>query len=108
LRRERPELFGESGTYTPLTAKGPAAAHCLAFCRSGEVVTAVTRLSLRLAGAGGWRGTELTLPDDGTWTDLLTSGREFSGGAVAVAELFAERPVALLSRVGRGGSADRE
>ncbi|MFF5274045.1 malto-oligosyltrehalose synthase [Streptomyces sp. NPDC000133] len=107
LRRERPEHFGESGTYTPLPAKGPAAAHCLAFCRSGEVVTAVTRLSLRLAGAGGWRGTELTLPDDGTWTDLLTPDREFSGGTVAVAELFAERPVALLSRVGRGGSADR-
>lgn len=107
LRRERPELFGESGTYTPLAAKGPAAAHCLAFCRSGEVVTAVTRLSLRLAGAGGWRGTELTLPDDGAWTDLLTPGREFSGGAVAVGELFAERPVALLSRAGRGESADR-
>ncbi|MGW1545626.1 malto-oligosyltrehalose synthase [Streptomyces sp. NPDC002346] len=96
MRRNRPELFGESGTYTPLTAQGPAAAHCLAFCRSGEVVTAVTRLSLRLAGAGGWRGTTLALPGDGPWTDLLTPGREFPGGPVAVAELFAERPVALL------------
>ncbi|MEW2486386.1 malto-oligosyltrehalose synthase [Streptomyces sp. NPDC048411] len=96
LRRNRPELFGESGTYAPLTAQGPAAAHCLAFCRSGEVVTAVTRLSLRLAGAGGWRGTTLALPGDGPWTDLLTPGREFPGGPVAVAALFAERPVALL------------
>ncbi|MEV7237240.1 malto-oligosyltrehalose synthase [Streptomyces sp. NPDC051020] len=96
LRRNRPELFGESGTYTPLTAQGPAAAHCLAFCRSGEVVTAVTRLSLRLAGAGGWRGTTLALPGDGPWTDLLTPGREFPGGPVEVAALFAERPVALL------------
>ncbi|MFV5993503.1 malto-oligosyltrehalose synthase [Streptomyces sp. NPDC056231] len=96
LRRNRPELFGESGTYTPLTAQGPAAAHCLAFCRSGEVVTAVTRLSLRLAGAGGWRGTTLALPGDGPWTDLLTPGREFPGGPVAVDTLFAERPVALL------------
>ncbi|WP_327243693.1 malto-oligosyltrehalose synthase [Streptomyces sp. NBC_01320] len=96
MRRNRPELFGESGTYTPLTAQGPAAAHCLAFCRSGEVVTAVTRLSLRLAGAGGWHGTTLALPGDGLWTDLLTPGREFPGGPVAVAELFAERPVALL------------
>ncbi|WP_328886330.1 malto-oligosyltrehalose synthase [Streptomyces sp. NBC_00316] len=107
LRRERPELFGESGTYTPLAAQGPAAAHCLAFCRSGEVVTAVTRLSLRLAESGGWRGTELALPDDGPWTDLLTPGREYAGGPVDVAELFAERPVALLSRVVRGGSAGR-
>ncbi|MDF6045649.1 malto-oligosyltrehalose synthase [Streptomyces sp. JH14] len=105
LRRERPELFGESGTYIPLAAQGPAAAHCLAFCRSGEVVTAVTRLSLRLAESGGWRGTELVLPDDGPWTDLLTPGREYGGGPVDVAELFAERPVALLSRVVREGSA---
>ncbi|WP_327708246.1 malto-oligosyltrehalose synthase [Streptomyces sp. NBC_00464] len=101
LRRERPEVFGESGTYAPLTASGPAAAHCLAFCRSGEVVTAVTRLPLRLAESGGWRRTELALPDDGVWRDLLTPGRRFSGGTVAVAELFAERPVALLSRSGR-------
>ncbi|MFI6058012.1 malto-oligosyltrehalose synthase [Streptomyces sp. NPDC051286] len=96
LRRNQPELFGESGTYTPLTAQGPAAAHCLAFCRSGKVVTAVTRLSLRLAGAGGWRGTTLALPGGGPWTDLLTPGREFPGGPVAVDALFAERPVALL------------
>lgn len=73
LRRERPELFGESGTYTPLTAEGPAAAHCLAFCRSGEAVTAVTRLSLRLAEEGGWRETVLVLPDEGPWCDR--SGR---------------------------------
>ncbi|MFE7395662.1 malto-oligosyltrehalose synthase [Streptomyces sp. NPDC057557] len=107
LRRERPEVFGESGTYAPLSAHGPAAAHCLAFCRSGEVVTAVTRLSLRLAESGGWRGTELTLPDDGPWTDLLAPGRKFTGATVALVELFAERPVALLSRVGREGPADR-
>ncbi|MEV6396122.1 malto-oligosyltrehalose synthase [Streptomyces sp. NPDC051907] len=97
LRRERPEVFGESGTYEPLAADGPAAEHCVAFCRSGEVVTAVTRLSLRLEQAGGWAGTELTLPQ-GRWTDLLAPEREFASGPVALAELFAERPVALLSR----------
>ncbi|MCX4863659.1 malto-oligosyltrehalose synthase [Streptomyces sp. NBC_00257] len=106
LRRERPEVFGESGTYAPLGTRGPAAAHCLAFCRSGEVVTAVTRLSLRLAESGGWHDTELVLPDDGPWTDLLAPGREFAGGSVALAELFAGRPVALLSRAGRGAPAD--
>ncbi|MFD5727804.1 MULTISPECIES: malto-oligosyltrehalose synthase [unclassified Streptomyces] len=98
LRRERPAVFGESGTYAPLRASGPAAAHCVAFCRSGEVVTAVTRLSLRLAESGGWRGTRLALPDAGVWRDLLTPGREFSGGTAEVAELFADRPVALLVR----------
>lgn len=65
LRRERPEVFGESGTYAPLAARGPAAPHLLSFCRSGEVVTAVTRLSLRLAGGGGWQDTVLELPDGG-------------------------------------------
>ena len=99
LRRDRPELFDGSGTYAPLAARGPAAAHCLAFCRSGEVVTAVTRLSLRLAEEGGWRDTALTLPDAGRWRDLLAPGREFTGPEAAVAELFADRPVALLVRV---------
>ncbi|MFF2730991.1 malto-oligosyltrehalose synthase [Streptomyces sp. NPDC058008] len=103
LRGERPELFGESGTYAPLAARGSAAAHCLAFCRSGEVVTAVTRLALRLDEEGGWRDTELTLPGEGPWTDLLSSGREFTGPVVTVAELFADRPVALLVRAGRRG-----
>ncbi|TRV79678.1 malto-oligosyltrehalose synthase [Streptomyces sp. 130] len=98
LRRERPAVFGESGTYAPLRASGPAASHCLAFCRSGEVVTAVTRLSLRLAESGGWRGTRLALPDEGVWRDLLAPGRTFAGGTAEVAELFADRPVALLVR----------
>lgn len=102
LRRERPELFGESGTYAPLVAHGPAASHCLAFCRSGEVVTAVTRLSLRLDEEGGWRDTELALPDEGPWTDLLAPGGEFTGPRVGLASLFADRPVALLVRAGAG------
>lgn len=100
LRRELPEVFGESGTYAPLTARGPAAPHLVSFCRSGEVVTAVTRLSLRLDEDGGWRDTVLVLPGGGPWRDLLSAspGREFTGGAVAASELFAERPVALLRR----------
>ncbi|MFF4245805.1 malto-oligosyltrehalose synthase [Streptomyces sp. NPDC001822] len=107
LRRERPGLFGESGTYAPVSALGPAAAHCLAFCRSGEVVTAVTRLSLRLAEEGGWRDTVLTLPGEGPWTDLLSQGGEFTGPEVPVAELFTERPVALLVRTGGTGATGR-
>ncbi|WP_103531456.1 malto-oligosyltrehalose synthase [Streptomyces sp. SM11] len=101
LRRELPDVFGASGTYTPLSAGGPAASHLLSFCRSGEVVTAVTRLSLRLTDGGGWRDTALELPADGRWQDLLSAapGRRFAGGPVAAAELFAERPVALLRRV---------
>jgi (1->4)-alpha-D-glucan 1-alpha-D-glucosylmutase len=101
LRARRPDVFGDTATYAPLTAEGPAAAHCLAFARSGEVVTAVTRLSLRLAAAGGWRDTVLALPP-GRWADVLAPGREFTGHA-RVGELFEGLPVALLERVGDEG-----
>ncbi|MGW1256406.1 malto-oligosyltrehalose synthase [Streptomyces sp. NPDC002513] len=97
LRGRRPEVFGASGTYTPLRAEGPAAAHCVAFARSGEVLTAVTRLSLRLAESGGWRDTSLTLPP-GRWADVLAPERRFEGHT-RVADLFARLPVALLERV---------
>jgi (1->4)-alpha-D-glucan 1-alpha-D-glucosylmutase len=80
-----------------LPAEGPAAAHCLAFVRSGTALTAVTRLSLRLAEAGGWRDTHLPLPP-GRWADALDPGREFTGHA-RVEDLFARVPVALLERV---------
>jgi (1->4)-alpha-D-glucan 1-alpha-D-glucosylmutase len=107
LRARRPDVFGETATYAPLAAEGPAAAHCLAFARSGEVITAVTRLSLRLAAAGGWRDTVLPLPP-GRWADVLAPEREFTGRA-RVAELFEGRPVALLERVdGTGGGAGDE
>lgn len=97
LRARRPGTFGDAATYEPLPAEGPAAAHCVAFARSGGAVTAVTRLSLRLAEAGGWRGTTLPLPP-GRWADALAPEREFAGHA-RVADLFADMPVALLERV---------
>ncbi len=98
LRARHPEVFGETATYEALPAEGAAAEHCVAFVRSGRVLAAVTRLSLRLAEAGGWRGTTLALPP-GRWTDTLGRGREFEGHA-RVEELFADTPVALLERVG--------
>ncbi|MFF3887255.1 malto-oligosyltrehalose synthase [Streptomyces sp. NPDC001914] len=100
LRARRPDVFGDAATYAPLPAEGPAAEHCVAFVRSGEVITAVTRLSLGLAEAGGWRDTHLALPA-GRWADVLPSGsaeREFTGH-VRVADLFGQAPVALLERV---------
>jgi (1->4)-alpha-D-glucan 1-alpha-D-glucosylmutase len=97
LRGRRRAAFGDTATYEPLQACGPAAAHCLAFVRSGTALTAVTRLSLRLAEVGGWRDTELPLPT-GRWRDLLAGQREFTGHA-RVADLFGTAPVALLERV---------
>ncbi|WP_257585399.1 MULTISPECIES: malto-oligosyltrehalose synthase [unclassified Streptomyces] len=96
LRARRPDAFGPAASHTPLPAEGPAAEHCTAFTRSGEVITAVTRLSLRLAESGGWRDTLLPLPP-GRWTDVLHPEREFTG-RVRAADLFAPLPVALLER----------
>ncbi|MEU9999070.1 malto-oligosyltrehalose synthase [Streptomyces sp. NPDC050848] len=102
LRGLRPEVFAARDSYVPLTVTGAAAPHCLAFARgcagaAPEVVTAVTRLPLRLAEAGGWQDTELVLPP-GRWADVLDGEREFAGGAVKPVDLFDARPVALLSR----------
>jgi (1->4)-alpha-D-glucan 1-alpha-D-glucosylmutase len=93
LRREHPEWFGEAAGYEPLPAAGPAAGHCLAFVRGARVITVVSRLSRRLAAAGGWDATRLPLPD-GTWRDLL-SGRTATGEE-RLAELLSSGPVALL------------
>ncbi|MDT0573179.1 hypothetical protein RM704_37965 [Streptomyces sp. DSM 3412] len=58
----------------------------------------MTRLSLRLAQAGGWRDTRLALPE-GRWADVLGGEREYTG-EVRVEELFGTLPVTLLERVG--------
>ncbi|MGW1373798.1 malto-oligosyltrehalose synthase [Streptomyces sp. NPDC002446] len=98
LRRAHPEWFGAGASYEPVHTEGPAAEHCVAFCRSGRVLTVVTRLSLRLAETGGWWDTGLRLPADGPWRELL-SGRELPGGAVVgLSELLATSPVALFVR----------
>jgi (1->4)-alpha-D-glucan 1-alpha-D-glucosylmutase len=94
LRRDRPDLFT---TYRTVDVDGAAAAHCLAFDRGGAV-TVVTRLPRGLAAAGGWRDTEIVLPD-GEWREAI-SGRTWKGG-VPLADLLADLPVALLTREAR-------
>jgi (1->4)-alpha-D-glucan 1-alpha-D-glucosylmutase len=94
LRRDRPDTFTEGG-YTPVLADGAAAEHVVAFRRGHDVLTAVTRYSIRLAETG-WGETSLNLPD-GVWVDRI-SGRR-SSGRIMASDLFAELPVALLERV---------
>ncbi|SOD63887.1 maltooligosyl trehalose synthase [Streptomyces zhaozhouensis] len=93
LRRAHPEWFGARGDYRPLPAEGGAADHCVAFARAGRVVTAVTRLSHRLAAEGGWGDATLALPT-GVWHDALDGRRH--EGRVRLEALFAAAPVALL------------
>ncbi|CRZ14520.1 malto-oligosyltrehalose synthase [Mycolicibacterium neworleansense] len=93
LRRARPDTF-LSGDYTPLPATGSTAAHLVSFLRGEDVVVAACRWTVELAETG-WADTVLALPD-GQWTDRL-SGRRWAG-AVPVAGLLADSPVALLER----------
>lgn len=93
LRRDRPQVFTDGG-YLPVLADGPAAEHAVAFLRGADVLTAVTRHSVRLSETG-WGNTSLTLPA-GAWTDRI--GGRSHRGTVPVAELFTELPVALLER----------
>jgi len=93
LRRDRPDSFTDGG-YTPVLAEGPASEHLVAFLRGDDVLTAVSRHTVRLSETG-WGDTAVALPD-GTWTDRISGGR-FSATVLAV-ELFADLPVALLVR----------
>ncbi len=93
LRRDRPELFEG---YRALAGDGPAAAHALAFARSEDLVVVGTRLPVGLESAGGWADTTLSLAE-GEWSDVIT-GTTFAGGVVALSEVLARYPVALLVR----------
>jgi (1->4)-alpha-D-glucan 1-alpha-D-glucosylmutase len=74
-----------------------AAEHVIAFDRGGAVAVA-TRLPVRLefeSGGTGWGDTSILLPGRPV-TDVLTGAR-YDGGQLAVGELLARYPVALLA-----------
>lgn len=102
LRRAHPAWFRAG--YQPLAAKGPAAAHVLAFARARRAVTVATRMPAGLRQAGGWRDTALTLPAGGRWRDVLTQAVH-TGPQVPVASLSGQLPVALLVPDGDTGEA---
>jgi (1->4)-alpha-D-glucan 1-alpha-D-glucosylmutase len=61
LRRDRPSSFTDGG-YTPVLADGPAAEHLVAFLRGDNVLTAVSRHTVRLSETG-WGDTGVDGPD---------------------------------------------
>ncbi|MGC5627174.1 malto-oligosyltrehalose synthase [Georgenia sp. Z1344] len=96
LRRRVPEAFvGPRSGYAPLPT---TTQHAVALTRTldGEprAVTVATRLTEGLRALGGFREHTVVLPD-GTWTDVL-SGARYEGGSVLLADLLADRPVAVL------------
>jgi (1->4)-alpha-D-glucan 1-alpha-D-glucosylmutase len=99
-RREMPEVFvGPDSTYAGIET---GSEHALAFARgdgSGpRVVTVATLTAGRVEAAGGFGDAVLDLPE-GEWVDVL-AGRQHSAAAsgVTLAEVLADRPVALLVR----------
>ena len=63
-----------------------------------RVVTVATRAAGLLAAAGGFGEAVVEVPG-GTWHDVLSDREEVvEGGEVRLAELLADRPVALLVR----------
>ncbi|MHB1786385.1 MAG: malto-oligosyltrehalose synthase, partial [Acidimicrobiales bacterium] len=99
LRRAHPEWLGPGASYEALRLGGAMARHGVALGRGGGVVAVVPRLVLGLERAGGWGDTVVELPP-GDWLDVIGTGRRVleSEGLVAVPELLAEFPVALLAR----------
>jgi (1->4)-alpha-D-glucan 1-alpha-D-glucosylmutase len=95
LRRRRRDCFCKGAAYEPLAATGPKAAHAVAYVRGGDVVAVAPRLVLGLAG--DWEGTTLALPES-TFADVLDGGGRTFSGPVALADLLAPFPVALLER----------
>jgi (1->4)-alpha-D-glucan 1-alpha-D-glucosylmutase len=94
LRREHPEWFGPNAAYTPLQANGAKANHAIAYLRGENVLTVAPFYTLTLNG--DWAGTTVTLPQ-GSWKNEFT-GESIKAGAVKLADLLRNFPVALLVR----------
>lgn len=111
FRREHPEIF-ERGTYIPLRASGPKAAHLCAFARrseAAEVLVVIPRLVYGLCrgktvaplGPKIWQDTAIAGAECGEYQNMLTGEYlSVSGGRLRVARVLATYPVALLSNVG--------
>lgn len=87
---------GEHCGYVPLAASSN---NMVAFARTSDgtprCVTLATRFPRTIAALGGWGDHHMTLPG-GLWLDAL-SGNTYHGGTVLLSELFATRPVCLLT-----------
>ncbi len=106
-RNLQPDVFSR-GEYIPLTTAGKFSRHVVAFARrygNAWAVIAVPRFTTRLVyetevpiGRQVWQDTEVILPEGapGAWTDALTGGHAQGGGSLAMGEMLAHFPVALL------------
>ena len=111
LRQERPALFAR-GSYVPVTASGPMAAHVVAFVRSHgstHCLVVVPRLPAKLLPdddtinipADVWRRTTLHLPHEVACAKLRDAINDGCigpvGGSTLVGDVLRGFPVALLT-----------
>ena len=106
LRAEQSALFA-AGAYAAIEATGERAVNVFAFARQEgdtRIVVAVPRLTTQLVGltddaplGAAWGDTSLALPGSGPWRNALTGETVAGeGGALALADLFATFPFAIL------------
>jgi (1->4)-alpha-D-glucan 1-alpha-D-glucosylmutase len=95
LRHQQRDCFAEGSSYRPLDVSGERRDHIVAFTRGERIVTVVPRLVLGIDGR--WEDTRVALPP-GSFSSVLTPSAPLQG-ETAVAELFADFPVALLQEV---------
>lgn len=93
LRKQRPELF--EGDYKRLPVEGPDAEHVIAFARDQRLIVVVPRLNAHSEARK--RTAQITLPR-GTYSNVLTDERFEQVTQLAMTELWARAPVALLVR----------
>lgn len=110
FRREQRQLFA-AGDYTALATRGRFADRVVAFARTHgpqRICVLVPRLTARLGCPPlglVWDDTSVELGGGGPWRDLLT-GRVIAPSApLALAEAFAELPLAVLVSVSRDAPA---
>jgi malto-oligosyltrehalose synthase/4-alpha-glucanotransferase len=106
-RSQNPDLFAY-GQYLPLEIKGRYKKNVLAFARRYEKTWYVVAVPLGLAQLCGsdctnisdidWQNTRIVLPADAPveWKNRLTPATGKADGSLALADLFAEMPLALL------------
>ncbi|HEY7096757.1 MAG TPA: malto-oligosyltrehalose synthase [Terriglobales bacterium] len=112
LRQQNKMLF-EKGKYIPLRTEGTRSEHVVSFARqlgTDTIIVVIPRLSARLVGLEAtalrdskrWEGTHVVLPEDlrdSQFRNAFTSEPvEVSSGSLAISELLAPFPVALLTQ----------
>ncbi len=91
----------DGGAYTPLEVSNPE--HAFAFLRGEDVLVVIPRFTYTLSGGKAemplgqaWVNVQVSAPE-GTWTNAFT-GKAVQGGAIQLAQVFAELPIAVLTR----------